>query len=109
MDWDEGERLYLYGEEHNWRSEHVFDKMDGCTPHVTPVLSDAAPMLEDKLSIAELLCILLCTVGRLRRKEYRSHRIIPVRVSLISLFSSLSLPISLSFSSLSMRPPDFYY
>ncbi|KAI0804325.1 hypothetical protein GGR55DRAFT_659571 [Xylaria sp. FL0064] len=84
MEWDEGERLVLQEEGHHWRVESVFDKMDNHTPHVSPLLADSAPIQEDKLSLAELCCILLCTARRLRRKEYRRHRIIPVTVISVS-------------------------
>ncbi|KAI1276909.1 hypothetical protein F5Y07DRAFT_365443 [Xylaria sp. FL0933] len=84
MQWDEGERLLMQEDGHNWRVGGIFDKMDNHTPHVSPLLADSPPMQEDKLSLAEICCILLCTARRLRRKEYRRHRIIPVTVISLS-------------------------
>ncbi|KAI0448573.1 hypothetical protein F5B21DRAFT_103969 [Xylaria acuta] len=84
IDWEGGERLIQQNEGSEWRVEFIFDKMDSNTPHVSPVLIDNSPMHKDKLSIAEICCILLCTARRLRHREYRRHRVIPITVISIS-------------------------
>ncbi|KAI1819965.1 hypothetical protein F4861DRAFT_525044 [Xylaria intraflava] len=84
MDFENGERLVIMSSQYNWRAGLIFDKMDSVTPHVSPVLLDAAPIQDDTLSYPEVACILSCTLCRLRDRAYHCHRIIPVTVISLS-------------------------
>ncbi|KAI1125931.1 hypothetical protein F5Y10DRAFT_245934 [Nemania abortiva] len=84
MQYSEGERLYESeirdGRGPDWSVEKVLDKMDGLTPHVSCLLADTAPLRDAQLSRAEMWCILRITYRRMKLREYRKHRIIPVTV-----------------------------
>ncbi|KAI0475090.1 hypothetical protein GGR56DRAFT_644531 [Xylariaceae sp. FL0804] len=64
----------------NWRVPWLLDKMDGKTPHISCLLANAEPLNQDRLSNAELWCILNLSVARLRRRAYWNQKFIPVTV-----------------------------
>ncbi|KAI1170216.1 hypothetical protein F4777DRAFT_584139 [Nemania sp. FL0916] len=85
MRYDEGERLdrhELVGTAYEaaWSVHQLFEKMDPSTPHISCLLRDGALLQDDKLSHAEIMCILIITLRRWRDRIYNHHRIIPVTV-----------------------------
>ncbi|KAH9890296.1 hypothetical protein F4778DRAFT_753254 [Xylariomycetidae sp. FL2044] len=64
----------------DWRVPCLLDKMDGKTPHISCLLANEEPLHQDRLSNAELWCILNLSVARLRRRAYWNQRFIPVTV-----------------------------
>ncbi|KAI1127191.1 hypothetical protein F5Y10DRAFT_199661 [Nemania abortiva] len=88
MEWNEGERLAVLKTKVYFAVDELYEKLDendtcmlAGLPHITPMLSDNAEMLEDHLSFAELWCILCCTIARIRSRDgYRRYRFMPVTV-----------------------------